>query len=91
MESGLWSTWGVCAPVNLEKAIIHSWPAALRFPEIQKKYGRKVNCYSFHEEELSIIESRSADVKVRDVMDEFDMITYRESLEEAEKYQKGRL
>lgn len=91
VESGLWSSWGICAPVNLEKAIIHSWPAALKFPEMQRKYGRSLNCYSYHEEEFSIIESLSPEIKVRDVLREFDMITYRESLEEAEKYQNGKL
>ena len=91
VSSGLWSSWGICAPVNLEKVIIHSWPASNKFPEIQKKYGRKINCYSYHEEEFSVIESLSSDVKVRDVLREFDMVSYRESLEEAEKYQRGKL
>lgn len=90
-SSGLWSKWGISTPVNLEKVIIHSWPASNKFPEIQKKYGRKINCYSYHEEEFSVIESLSEDVKVRDVLREFEMVSYRESLEEAEKYQQGKL
>lgn len=86
--SGLWSLWGVCAPVNLEKAFLHSWPYSRTFPEIEKKYGRKVRCYSLHEEEFSIIESLSSDVKVADVLREFNLKTYREHLKLAEDEQR---
>jgi len=85
--SGNWNTWGVCAPVNLEKAFLHSWPYSRKFPEIQKKYGRRVNCYSLNEEEISIIEVLSPDLKVADILKEFNLITYRESLRVAEVQQ----
>lgn len=85
--SGNWSKWGVCAPVNLEKAFLHSWPYVIKFPQIQKKYGRKVRIYSLHEEEFSVIESLSADVKIADVMKEFDLKTYRQHMQSAEKKQ----
>lgn len=86
--SGIWNPWGVCAGVNLEKAFLHSWPYSLTFPEIEKKYGRKVRCYSLHEEEFSIIESLSPDLKVADIMKEFNLKTYREHLKMAEDQQK---
>lgn len=85
--SGLWSPWGVCAPINLEKAFLHSWPYSRKFPEIQKKYGRKVNCYSLYEEEISIIEVLVPGLKVADILKEFDLITFRESLKVAEDQQ----
>lgn len=85
--SGNWSTWGVCAPLNLEKAFLHSWPYSRKFPEIQKKYGRKVNCYSLDKEEISIIEVLAPGLKVADILKEFDLITYRESLRIAEEQQ----
>ena len=88
VSSGIWKPWGVCAPVNLEKAFLHSWPYSQTFPEIEKKYGRKVRCYSLYEEEFSIIESLSPDVKVADVMREFGLKTYREHLKEAEDLQE---
>lgn len=87
ITSGIWSRWGVCAPLNLEKVILHSWPNFEMFADIQKKYGRKVICYSLHEEELSVIESLSPDVKVKDILKEFDLLTYREMLKVAEKKQ----
>lgn len=86
-ESGLWSPWGVCAPINLEKAFLHSWPYSRKFPEIQKKYGRKVNCYSLYDEEISIIEVLAPGLKVTEILKEFDLISYRESLNVAEMQQ----
>jgi predicted amidohydrolase len=80
----------VCAPVNLEKAFLHTWPFCQRFPEIQAKYGRKVRIQTFQEEEWSIIESRSPDVKIADVMEEFELQTRDEHIEEADKAQRAR-
>lgn len=85
--SGIWSRWGVCALVNLEKVVLHSWPDFEKFGDIQKKYGRKVICYSLHEEELSVVESLSPDVKVKDILREFDLKPYREVLSVDEKKQ----
>ena len=57
------------------------------FPEIQRKYGKKVRIYTLHEEEFSIIESLSEDVKVADILKEFDLKTHRQHKEIAEKEQ----
>ncbi len=80
----------VCTSVNLEKVFLHTWPFCQRFAEIHAKYGRKIRIRTFHEEEWSIIESRSADVKVADVMKEFDMQTRDEHIEEADEVQRAR-
>jgi beta-ureidopropionase len=86
--SGHWHKWGVCAPVNLEKAFLHTWPYHRRFEEIQAKYGRKIRIRTFHEEQWTVIESRSADVKVADVMKEFELLTYAEVKKTAEVEQE---
>jgi predicted amidohydrolase len=86
--SGLWSSWGICAEINLEKAFLHSYPSSYKFPAIQKKYGKKVHCYSLHEEEFSIIESLSPDLKVADILKEFDLVTYQEQLRQAAEGQQ---
>lgn len=78
----------VCAAVNLEKAFLHTWPFCRRFPEIHAKYGRKVRIRTFHEEEWSIIESRSPEVKIADIMKEFDLQTRDEHIEEADQVQR---
>lgn len=45
------------------------------FPEIEKKYGRKVKLTIYHEEQWGIIESLSSDVSVKDILKEFDIRT----------------
>ena len=86
-STGRWNDW-VCAPVNLEKAFLHTWPFCRRFEEVQAKYGRKIRIKTFHEEEWTIIESRSPEVKVADVLKEFDFQTHEELIQGAEKRQR---
>lgn len=86
--TGHFARW-VCAPVNLEKAFLHTWPYCARFNEIQAKYGRKVRIETFHEEEWTIIESRSDDVKIADVMKEFELETHEEHIQAAELAQNS--
>jgi beta-ureidopropionase len=77
-----------CAAINLEKAFLHTWPFCRRFDEIQAKYGRKVRITTFHEEEWSIIESRSADVRVADILKEFELETHRQHINAADRAQQ---
>ena len=78
-STGRWNRRWACAPVNLEKVFLHSWPYVQRFQEIKAKYGRKVNIKSYHEEEWAIIES-PPDVKVADIMKEFDLKSHEEHI-----------
>ncbi len=83
------SRWNrsICAPVNLEKAFLHTWPYVRRFDDIHAKYGRKVRIRSFAEEEWTIIESRSPDVQIADVMREFELKTHVEHMQFADAEQ----
>ena len=85
--TGNFAHW-VCAPVNLEKVLLHTWPYCERFNDIQAKYGRKIRIKTFHEEEWTVIESRSADVKVADVVREFELKTHEQHMQAAEAVQK---
>ena len=87
-ETGQFNPSGVCASVNLEKALLHTWPYVLKFPEIQKKYGRSVRISSQHEEEFSLVESLSPDVKIAAILREFEIETYDEHLLSAEAEQR---
>jgi len=87
IRSGLSAHW-VCAPINLEKAFIHSWPYRTWYDDVRKKYGQKIRIKLFHEEEWSIIESRSPDVKVADVLKEFKILTHEEHIRRAEIVQE---
>ena len=87
VRSGLSAHW-VCAPINLEKAFIHSWPYRTWYNDVRKKYGQKISIKLFHEEEWSIIESRSPDVKIEDVLKEFNILIHEEHIRRAELVQK---
>jgi predicted amidohydrolase len=87
--TGRWNDWA-CAPVNLEQAFLHTWPFCRRFDDVYAKYGRKIRIRNFHEEEWSIIESRSPDVKIADVLKDFEFQTYEDFIEQADRMQKGK-
>lgn len=87
-STGIWNSNVFCAPVNMEKAFLHTWPYVKRFKEIEKKYGRTVRITNFHEEEFSIIESLSPDIYVKDILEEFDLKTFDEHIGSADQVQK---
>ena len=88
-RTGRWNPRWVCAPVNLEKVFLHTWPYVQRFDEIKVKYGRKISITNFDEEEWSIIESLSPEVKVDDIMKEFDLKSHEEHIDAADGIQKN--
>lgn len=85
--TGQYADW-VCAPVNLEKAFLHSWPFCRHFGDIQAKYGRKVSIRTHHEEEWTIIESLSPDVRVADILKEYELQSHEQLIQEAEEAQR---
>lgn len=88
-QTGKWEKNLVCAPVNLEKAFLHTWPFCNRFDEIKLKYGRKVKITTWHDEEWSIIESVSPDVVVADILSEFGLRTFEQHKLDAEIAQQS--
>jgi predicted amidohydrolase len=78
--------WAI-GSVNLEKAFLHTWPYVLRFPDIKKKYGRAIRIKTYHEEEWSVIESVSPDIRLADVLKEFDLKTHEEHIASGEREQ----
>ncbi|MBL7697112.1 MAG: carbon-nitrogen hydrolase family protein [Chitinophagaceae bacterium] len=84
---GEFERW-VCAPVNLEKEIVQIWPQVLKFKDIRKKYKRKLHIRIYHEENWASFESLDPEVKVKDVLKEFDIPTFKEQIREATKIQE---
>ena len=84
-----WHPW-VCAPVNLEKVFLHTWPYVNRFGDIVSKYGARVKITTFAFEEWSIIESRDSDLRIVDLMKEFELLSIEEHLAAAVKKQVSR-
>lgn len=89
-QTGRWQPHWTCAPLNLEKVFLHVWPAVSVFPEIQKKYGRKIKLTTYAEEEWATLESLDPDIKVKEVLAAFNLPTHDELLRKSattqEKY-----
>ena len=83
-ETGIWDKNFYCAPVNMERALLHTWPFVNHFDKIREKYGRKVKITTFHEEEWSVIESLSSDILVSDILEEFNLKTFEQHVLESE-------
>ena len=81
-SDGEFARW-VCAPINLEKAFLEIWPQVNKFDAIQKKYKREIRIKIYHPENWATIESLDADIKVRDVLKEFELPTLDEMIKEA--------
>lgn len=84
---GEFARW-VCATINLEKELVQIWPHVLKFKDIQKKYGKKVGIRIYHEENWASIESLDADVKIKELLKEYEIPTFDEQIAEATEIQK---
>ena len=85
-SDGEFARW-VCAPINLEKEFLHIWPHTLKFDAIQKKYGRKIRFKIYHPENWATLESLDPDIKVRNILKEYEIPTYDEQIKEATEIQ----
>lgn len=86
-QTEFWNRNWICAPVNLERILIHTWPYVKHFPAIKEKYGRDVLIETFDEEEWTLLESLSPEIEIRDILDEFGILTLKEHIARAEKAQ----
>ncbi|MFC1651248.1 carbon-nitrogen hydrolase family protein [Candidatus Latescibacterota bacterium] len=86
--TGYHSDW-VCAPVNLEKVFVNIAPYSKQLDGLRKKYGRKVYIKLFQKDGLMTIESLHPDVRILDVLKEYNLPTYDEMLENAEEMQRN--
>jgi beta-ureidopropionase len=86
-SSGPFQRW-VCHPVNLEKVFIHIWPQVRKFDAVRSKYGRRLKIRIWHPENWATIESLDPELKVRDVLREFEMPTYEEQIADATAIQQ---
>jgi beta-ureidopropionase len=86
-KTGRWNPVWAVGPVNLDKAFVHVWPYVKSYDAIRAKYGRKVKITSFHEEEWTVFESLSPDVRIADVLKEFDIQTHEDLIRNSEAMQ----
>ena len=78
----------ICESINLERTLVKYWPHGKKFQAMIRKYERKVKVKVINEEGWAIIESRSPEIKVDDLLDEFEIERFREQNEAAEKMYK---
>ena len=72
-----WSRVVVC-DLNLDRELFHTDHQMDKIAEIQARYGSDVVVKTYTEEHLILIESVAAGLSVRDIMDEFGLVSYRD-------------
>jgi predicted amidohydrolase len=64
--------------LNLDRELLHTDLQADKIGQIQARYGSDVAIKSYTEEHLILLECRAEEISVRDIMDEFGLISYRD-------------
>ncbi|MFC1713821.1 carbon-nitrogen hydrolase family protein [Candidatus Poribacteria bacterium] len=80
----------VCAPINLDKAVIQSVKEIRKLEKIRAKYGRKFHIKIKHVEAWASIEGLSADISVPEALKEFGIETSNEMLSRNTKLQDAK-
>jgi beta-ureidopropionase len=89
METGRASSW-VCAPINLDVAVVQSVQHIHKFEKITKKYGRRFRYRIQHVEALALIEGLSAEISVPQVLKEFGIPTSKEMIANSARLQSAK-
>ncbi len=75
------------ASLNMEKILCEIDFHMKKVNDIRKKYGRKVIVKYFQDEDWFTIESRSPDLTIRKIVDEYGLVTHSDYIKRAEAYQ----
>ncbi len=76
--------------IELDTEVFH-WDFQHDRPlEIYKRYGEKIKIESFEDEALFLIEPLTEDVKIEDIIREFNLLTYKDYISRAENNQDKR-
>ena len=79
--------------INLEKVNVTTWPTRDRLPDVFSKYGTRLNIKVWDKTDVITIESMDPQLKVADVLKEFDIPTYadllKKEIEVQAKYRPG--
>ena len=85
-ESGQWQHWAF-AKLNLKKAFLEIANYSSKLNEIKKKYGRKVLIRYYNPEDWGTIESFSPDLRIKDLLSEFELVPHWDYIKQEEKEQ----
>jgi beta-ureidopropionase len=85
-SSGYYEPWAF-ARLNLEKAFLEITDYHDELNEIKKKYGRKVLIRYYHDEDWVTIESLSPDLRIKDILDAFELVPHWDYIKIEERLQ----
>jgi beta-ureidopropionase len=83
--SGRYEPWAF-ARLNLEKIFCEIDFHVKKIKEIRKKYGRKVEIVYYHDNDWVTIESRSPDLTIKQLIDEYGLVSRWDYIKRATKY-----
>ncbi len=83
-QSGQWQHWAF-AKLNLEKAFLEIANYSGKLNEIKKKYGRKILIRYYNDEDWLTIESCSPDLRIKDVLNEYELVPHWDYIKHEEK------
>ncbi len=89
VSTGRFGKW-VCAPINLDVAVVQGYQYMRKLDRARAKYGRKINVRTKHVEAWAAVESLSADVSVPQLLAEFGVETSHEMLARNTRIQDAR-
>ena len=81
LDSSSTFVWIAWAKINLEKVNTDTWPTNRRLPDLFNKYGDKLGIKVWNNTNIITIESRDSQVKIKDVLKEFELQTMDEEIE----------
>lgn len=73
-STGRFDNW-LCTPLNLDVAVVQTHVNIKKLDAVQAKYGRKIDIKVQHVEAWARLESRSAEVSIPQVLEEFGLET----------------
>ena len=85
-SSGRYEPWAF-GRLNLEKAFLEITDYAERLNDMKKKYGRKVLIQYYHDEDWVTIESRSPDLKISEILNEYKLVPHWDYIKDEEREQ----
>jgi beta-ureidopropionase len=86
-ESGQWQHCAF-AKLNLEKAFLEIANYSAKLNEMKKKYGRKVLIRYYNPEDWVTIESCSPDLRIKDLLSEYELVPHWDYIKQEEKEQE---
>jgi predicted amidohydrolase len=89
VATGRAANW-ICAPLNLDFAVVQTMDQLHKVENMSKKYGRAFRIRILHVEALAMVESVSPEISVAQALKEFDIPTAKEMLANSTREQNAR-